>query len=626
MSKKLLTFVAPLLIFLISYFSLPSKGHEPKVLNLVTTGSQSFKGQNSLRVFNNRERSKYTDYYILTDNYNLQVADQPIWGFCFLNNIKYKSATINSQREPDNTPELLKLSPVLDSSDKCQFISKIKKFNQRKNYPAVTAANLTTALGLSLIFTFFVWLMYQVQSSLKESSESKSEVKFYCFFTLISFGIIYGWYLLSYPGLFDIDIYYTYHESILYNIGDWFSYLNNLIFRSILNISKDISFFSFPTMLIILIMEMFYFKLLRNLKFSRWVAIPILLLLCIPSVGFWIHYLNRDLLSCLASLTLALYIPYRCLKEPSKLIRKIDLTDIFFISIACFVSTIRRDGMITATMFIISFLLLTKFSKKTKIQVIIITLLFKAIFFSAGNYMAAGSSRRHKILTSLSHHIGTFLAVDYKTDSKEKDKELISKFYKFDMLIDKHKDNVAEHALLGAVDHSSTTPLLELYKLDLKLIFNNPLEFLKSRVKMFFYTFGPSTKTFLYAKDIAKPNLHQESENIVGFHNMKKTSFPGLQAKGLDLLNRQHQYIYRLLFYNGSLSLVICLIVMFSFKTTPISSLTSLVLLARLPILFFLLPVAQFKYVFDIYLLGFLIIPIYIYEYRKNKGYGEFML
>ena len=139
---------------------------------------------------------------------------------------------------------------------------------------------------------------------------------------------------------------------------------------------------------------------------------------------------------------------------------------------------------------------------------------------------------------------------------------------------------------------------------------------------MFYHLVFPTNQTTLYprayhtipyAKYLNLRNMANESQ----ITSTNKFNLSSMAKIGSHIQYKsKHDFKFRFIYIHALTLFVLILCTLF-YVRVPISAMSSLVILSKIPVFFLLAPAPLFKYLYDSYLFGLMIIPIVTYEFRK---------
>lgn len=582
------------LVFLITLLFIPHYGHQPLTIKITTDIDPKLTQHTLLRVFNNPSGSVYRDYYILSKNYDLKVLNQKVFGFCFLKDI-------NAQISIEN-----KVIPLLKEKVPCYKQSNIKSYNQRLISLETICAWLFTSFVLTILLHLLIIFLTDIKSRNKHDLIQK-----FLFIIILSL-----WSVISYPLFFNIDLTEALYSAKIYRFSDWFSYVYEIFVSSMTQMGLSLRSFSYAGSTLAFICFCYYQKVLKRVSRHYYWGYFVVLIAALPFVGLNINFFSRDLIACLMSFSLALFIIHKGFTSNKS---KLNTIDYIMLTVAIYISELRREMILTTIAFILLYICISNFNRKNLVKIIIYCLFLKFSGYLVENSLVKGNQKTKniKVLVSLSHIIGSIITdQNYKSNDKSKDYEIINHYYKYDIIMKYHKDNDVEPTYKGAIRYKNSKDIDKIYSLTYKMILQNFKIFITSRLKMFLYTLGYEKKNIIMSDDfnyhLKRNEMNRETYNIHSIHKYSKNYKP--------LIWKNH-FLWKKPFwsFNTFFSLGIILLCLLSFKLFKYSALASLVICARLPALFLLSPASQMKYIFDVYLFGIAIIPVMILEYKWYK-------
>lgn len=616
MSRKLFVLIFFLFSFLCFFFlnNLPTSIDDFSIIPY-TKDKQQVHFENNLKVFTNSNLTESVEYSTLRDGYNIGIFGVEVWGFCFKSKyedayiyIASKSATYNihNVKKNNNDPEC-----------KTYFESKLYselKIKKERLLIRITSSFLF-AISLSLILAIFL----TVEKYYKKNGYKLVLRKY--FILIFSSGLILIIYsLMTYPAIIGEDFLSLYKNFFQFKITDWFGLTSESIFQSIVGINQHPYFVSVYMIFLSLISISFaFYVLIKNKLNMNWIYYWILMF-AIPTYGLGIMFYSRDLLQSFVHIVLTLYLILRFYK-PNKNICffKFDFIFIIFIVLG---SELRREAIAVSLLMFLILLVKSKYNFKKKIILICSLIAFKGLFKFGNDYINPYKDTNIKILVTASHYVGHFLVNNYKTQTPEQDKKVIEKFYNYDILTRFHAANDVVPTHNGAIKYNHYKhDINELYELLYKMISENFLLTIEGRLKMIYYQLGPSFQTVFFPQ-IAYGDIHfDHRRNMINISNLDK--YLGyenvyLNRYGIKIMNLLRTNKVARILYSVSFSAIFLFLIMIFYKKFGVLSLISGALLIRVVIFFILSPSAQFKYLQDIFMISFLIVPFVVHRMKNN--------
>lgn len=574
----------------------PRVGHAPYKIQVL----DAYGGKDpSLRVYNNRNKTEFLDYYTTPKLKYLRIYNQEIWGFCILR----KGLSISKEKVDFH---------FVKTQGECESESNIKKYN--KDHSPLTLKFSRFMISLLLLLG-----IYLLTLGVKKFSTMGREywiVPIVVLFTLIV------WLSISWPANFDDDLNFILYEINNYLYSSWFGYNFYAIFLGLVEFYDHIGIFPIFTSFVVFILFFYFAKVGKMLNHPRLISWWYAGLLLLPTIGLQVTFISRDVLSSIMLICLALscyFFPRKSQSLNSKLSFIIFISFLSVLAISLRTDTILSVGILF--IYIMSFVLR---GKKERGLIIAVFLGFLFLHKVATSYFTpyAKDARNTKLAASISHTVGEMITRGYSSDNLERDKEILSRYYHLDKIRRMHKDNDIPAFHHGGVKYEAVKDISDLVKVYIKMIVNNPLLYLEGRLKLLNYSFGAVVgKTFFIANDMRYiPHKTGKIYQFVFDHNMYSYGIPeknSIRNKFDDIIGTSLIYKAIHVIYIPFLALIICLCL---FKKTPITAMAASILLVKMVPFFFLAPAGQFKYYLDIYWGGLLLVPLLYAEYRKNTN------
>ncbi len=608
MCKKIFFALIVFTIFFGSFALLSDTGYEKLTVELEVEGDEALVNPNYFKVFSSPAGDFGAAYIILKNTYSINILDEPVFGLCFMGDMKIKSLEINGVK--------YSVGNLKRDFGGCEYATTIKKYNGKITNKFLKISHIFSCVVFTFFISALVWLAYKEFLLQKKSREYLAS----CSIALLFIGLLY---LAVYPALYDIDLLNTIITTKQFFSDAWFTYLDNVWVMTMLNFWDSVRVFPFFSFSLLFLSIALYLKILEELGMLKKWKYYLFLFLLLPSVWSHVAYISRDIFANLHSLLLSMSFLLILILQKKKNLTKLCLLDFVAIYSAVFAMTIRTDLIPLGVIFIILYCKLRKLNLKQKALAIGFYAVLVTVSVMTRNTLTpdAISAKKIKAIVSISHPLSAILHSKNKKDITDSDLRLIDQYIDVEMLqkFYAETDVVAMHR--GALRKEWKFDLGDLIFVTGKLIKNNPWVFLESRIKMFYHTFGSTSLTslpvwqhFSWSDD---QNIHSRNEAKV--LNLYLPVSKTLTKKVFEV----HQYatenfLFRSI-YNTFPSLLLLIVSVLFFKYTPICASVSLFTLARVPILFILAPAAQHKYIIDMYFLGILILPIFIWEMKTSK-------
>jgi hypothetical protein len=614
MLKNFSVLIVGLLTFICCYIVFPNSGYEPVNIKVSSEISKYNSKEKVLHVINNDKDLSGTRYNILKKNYKFTVFDDPIYGLCFLKDISLSEVIIN--KTAYNQTDFIK------NQDGCVYRTPLGLANKKTSNFFLTVTHILSCTIVTAFMVLIYWLIFIYGIYEKENKQ-------YIASLVISIFLVSLIFLTVYPALYDIDFLNTLIATKMFYSDAWFTYLNNVIAMALINIYESPRIFPLASSIIFVGILGLFLKVLDELFILKKWKYYIFGLLFLPSFWFHLSHVSRDIAGNLFSILLCvsfILILVWQLKYKAYNPHFLDYSMMFFV---VFCMSIRTDFLPLGTVFMLSYMVFRRISNVNKAKVGVFFIMVLALSIVLRNKMTPGYpySKKVKVIASLSQPLGFILRQNYKTDSKERDLELIDQYLDTNLLLERYSDNdiMAFHG--GALRKKWKTNLDDLYSVSFKIFKDNFSLFLENRFKMFYYLLGSTYETYFPAWehsnwDVPFDTIHKMNENKM--HLYDSPPIPVLTSFAMS--------IYKLLYQKNPLkysfftfpAVLLMLLSIIMFIKTPISAIISLMVTARLPIMFLLVPAAQHKYIFDIFVIGFFLLPLFIWELKTKESQALF--
>jgi hypothetical protein len=598
------------LVLLNGFSTLVVKKDHYKTTNITISTEKLLSTQDVIRLYTSKDHGQSLDYKVLTKDYYFSVYNSEIWGFCFpkSNKSKFLGLRLN------DSATVGQIQP-----NECKYKSITKQYHKKvKSNLNFFVRILAIISCMLLLHSLFLLLRYIL---LTLTNKSFSEYRLELFFGVTSATLMYFWNSITYPTLLDFDITETLKGAGRLHFGTWFSYLNNLSVSILMKMRLTLGGISVLTSFIIWLGLNIYFKFINKLHQNKFNLFFCFLILLNPLIAYSCHFLSRDLYSSLLLTSFGITFIYISIVYAKKEI-KINYQLIIFYIIGILASELRREAIIPVLIIFIVFFKYNNFNKSNIMRSIVILFSLKMLSFGLLKIVNPGEDKNTylKIKVSVSHIISSIIHSEYSSEDHSQDKKDISKFFDFDKMVNLHTEYQVTPFHRGAFINTDNYDLTGLLRLTFRLIKNNPYKFLQSRAKLFLSIVGIGKNSYLFGEHIYK--LKKNNDFAHRFNISEFQSYITPRSKlNFEYFNRLHPKhlmtipVISIFFYTITPIIILFLIVLL-FKKLKFSSVVSFAMLLKLPVLFLLAPANQFKYGLDLYLMGYLIIPLAIYEYK----------
>ena len=475
--------------------------------------------------------------------------------------------------------------------------------------------------------SFFVWFRSRVLGF--------PNCWFWTFF-IITLALFGSWLYFLWPACFSSDFYFIARKIISgtpnNNNAPWFV---QLLFLGLWRMGGSPGFIGL--VLVVASSALVALAFYQPLKYGGrlWVVIPLFLL---GLTALPIHLMNlqysRDPIHSIVLCWFAL-IMYTILVRAVYRSHQISSTTFLFAGIFClFQWIIRVEGLLVFFLAII-YLIATRAARKRTIAfgAFIIVALFMLLHILIPIYMTKIAYRTDPgrySLTPLINPVGAFFHHGYFTTTPEKDRRIVSAL----MPVDQLAENYSPEHIHGYFKHGPHRPEpadLEAFK---KFYFRSVLEnfplFMANRTHTFFSMLGSQATHMIYDdsyRSHGKWNLDRLWWNIKHeylWHVKHPKRMGDLSEMFYEFTVWSHESAKglkspRLYIWNALPLLLILLTAAALYKWFPCSALASLLVLIRLPIVFFFGPASHFKYIYSFYLFGLLVIPLCLAEWHIRR-------
>lgn len=223
-------------------------------------------------------------------------------------------------------------------------------------------------------------------------------------------------------------------------------------------------------------------------------------------------------------------------------------------------------------------------------------------------------------LTTKLDPLGEIVSAPYNTDDPARDRAIIEKVVPLEDLKRRHKN--IEVFWNGSIDTTkiSLADLKEFNQLYATLVRRNFTTFLANRWDNF-ARLCCSDDQFNIGSILSLdhgPELNEHRQQL-GLNEYAQTPFPGLR----DLLQRvltislrvdPQLFDWRSIIWNLWPGVVLTIAAMLAFRRIPVTAMVALLVGYRIAVIFGAAPASMFKYLYDVYFLGFFLVPMALLE------------
>ena len=592
--------------YLLLFLIIPKYNYKPVKVKI--EGAKDFRvfEKPDIIIYNDKNKINESPYHQKKLKDEFIVLNQSVWGICF-KNIKPKFVLING--------EAVELYRTKDLKNKCRFISEIKKRNEKfYSGGTVLSSILASMLILSLLIALFNTKF--IIDLIKEKLDVPSLV--FVFIQTI-------YYLVTYPGLFNLDFSHAAMLTLSGRYNDWFSYLNPLYLETMYRLGLSVGTLHIPLYGFGIFVTLLYYNLVKKLSLSKYYGWFVLFVFCLPPVALMNNFLTRDTLALYLNLISIYFILNKTYGKNS-----IRYEKILFIICIVMAGTIRREGVffLSIMLFIYSFTHSLHIGNRIKfaIQVLLLFILTNYL----GGFMAPDNNqynRKQKITFTFAHYIGAIISNNYNSENYEEDKRIINKYYDYEILKKHHVKHDTLGLHFGARKWRGKPKLDELYVLVFKLIRDNFYIFLKSRVLMFKELIFPTRYLYTFADDYGE--YIQKKQNVPLANTLQLSKVKDLLGlRDMKIINRVRSFLLNneiKVLYSCLISMIILTVLALMYFKVKTLSMLALPFILKSGVMFILMQKAQFQYFADIYVVGFLFIPFGMYEAKKLFSFKKFI-
>ncbi len=452
-------------------------------------------------------------------------------------------------------------------------------------------------------------------------------------FYISSFLYFSAYLLIFWPGLFSGDTFCDVHQAVYGQYKSWGSYLYYKLTSLQFSISKHPAIMGLTQITFICFCLTRVFQLCQIYKIKKIFILLNLLVFFLPlnslltifySRDFWAGWTNILIFIELFNIT----FKYVYLKqEPSA-------KYLFLISALIVTSALLRFEnyiFIPLTFIIYNYLNFFK-TKKKLLMFFIILILFSVIFYkfiypmsrNNDNYVLVPT--RLYIVSALINPLSYIIKNNY--DLAPDQKKAIDKVVPVKLLYEKYSafeiEPFHERLRQGNIEFTNSSFKNFLYT-TFEIFSENFLLFLRNRTSMFFSILGLKN-TYYFSNRFYELNPSKYASEL-------RKKFKGIwPEKNYEILGNTKNFVYSMGKFNKNFGIllnsaivgfILSIFLLFKIKKFPATGWASLFISSRLVIIFFTAPASHFKYIYSLYIFGFVgILTLYI-EMRVKKNLNE---
>ncbi len=454
-------------------------------------------------------------------------------------------------------------------------------------------------------------------SAMKNLKQIHSSFWFFFSGAVFVFGLFY---LASYPGIFSGDIFFLLEDLSKGFLNDWSGYFYCLVVSFAQFLTPNIASLGVFQVLAVstIAASGFAFFYARGVNKILLIALYSLFILSPLNIGS-VNFYDRDTLFGIFNLGLILFGYYLLFRKVHLKIEASAKELIGFFSLMTVVTLLRQDALplyFVSSFFLVFFLRPKKSLRNKTLAGLFIS--FIIFSFVLPKVLKVTESSGTHLLTTTVNPL-SYIIVNTNEDITEEEKTAIDHAISYRGLIDDYSEYEIEPFHKHGVQWQNSEQLTSYFKAYFAIIFRNLDLYYKNRISMFMATIG-----------IYGPSSHFLDSNGTRFvkerfHNNSiypQSQFPQLKAKLYRSLFQSMQ-IWKGLFGGCVLQILLFISLFCFFKSLPVTTGAMSLVIYRLPLVFFLSPASQFKYVYDFYLTGFFILPMLLLEISAKKTYNK---
>ncbi len=448
---------------------------------------------------------------------------------------------------------------------------------------------------------------------------TKENLFFICLIVIFG-GYFTFWLIGQYPGYIMTDSYETIFQVMNLDFTNWFSSIHPFLYLILFQIiPHPIVVPIFQIILSSIIFSLIINKIYKVLGLVPALFLFLLIFSSVPIIVNTIFY-TRDTIYGVLHLLL-IYFIFDSLTTDNTTQKRL----ICIISISLLLSIYRSEGILLLFLVPFSFFIMKKISfKKTLIISVTSILFFIPLSFTLDKLLSIKNVGNYK-LTLIMNPLGYLIQNNYFTVSGEKDMEIISNV----LDVPKVKELSTPYEIpaywAGAWDwKKSDKDYSKLYQLFFRMVGDNIPLFINNRILNFLASTGFSDSGGLYYLDGAKWSTENKSYQLIQEKfALKNDLFPNVKSFQNKIIEFTLKFKGanggRILFWNFVPFIAILSLLILLYKWVPISSICSIIILYRVPIIFLISPGSQFKYYYSVYLFGLIAIFFAFTEYKLKK-------
>jgi hypothetical protein len=236
-------------------------------------------------------------------------------------------------------------------------------------------------------------------------------------------------------------------------------------------------------------------------------------------------------------------------------------------------------------------------------------------------------------LTTKLDPLGAIVSGNYNTDNPARDREIIEKIVPLDRLKERHK-NIAVY-WDGSMDSTKIglEDLRAFERLYFTLVRKNLRTFLENRCDNFARLCCSDDQSNLGGMlNLGFEGPLNVQMNQMGLNEQATVPFPALR----DFVSRllwaslevgQSPIDWRSILWNLWPAVALTIAAVVAFRSIPVTAAAALLVAYRLPVIFAAAPASMFKYLYDVYLLGFFLIPMALLEIGvRNRRLARYFM
>lgn len=447
------------------------------------------------------------------------------------------------------------------------------------------------------------------------------------------------WFVGEWPGHFTSDERSTLAASRELRADPWLSTLWGLFAGAVHRLSGNYTTLSVINILLLSWVLADIFSLMLQHGLSRRVAaVFVLLLVTSIPVGTLSIFLSHDILTGFLKLSI-IAVLLRMLVRGALLRGRPGSTtgSLVLLSVLVVATSLLRGENIALYLYIPALLLLTRQARPLVIGAMVLGLLGGNLFFRKGVepwvndpwYLGEEVKNRYA-LTLMFNPIGFMLTNDYFTPTREEDRRVISELVEWECINgrpDVYEPDCYWYHLRGPVTPERTQALKRVY---ISSILNNPALFLANRVIVFFGHLGINIKPRFHLHFDREQQTDQEIyKGRADIMEVEGLLFERENASTLSRWTRKLRdwsaprggfTSAGYWIWNGVPAFALLLWLAATWRKNPISAALAGVILVPLGLVFAAAPASHINYVTDLWVFGYLAIPLLVFERKALKA------